>query len=240
MDIIGHIYKITNPTGRIYIGKTTNLKSRLACYRHPSKRLEKQRIISNSINKYGWESHIFEIIDTAPVDKLNELEIHYIKEYNSYYHYNKQIGMNLTHGGEGTHGAKHSNKSRAQIAKFRTGTKHTDETKAKMRQAKLGTVGNFTGCKVTDETKLKISQANKGKLPSQQTIENRNNTRLKKLLDKHISILQIDPNTQLLIKEWKALPKTIAIELNLDDVAILKCLKNKFKTGGGFIWKYKV
>ena len=109
-----------------------------------------------------------------------------------------------------------------------------------MRQAKLGTVGNFTGCKVTDETKLKISQANKGKLPSQQTIENRNNTRLKKLLDKHISILQIDPNTHLLIKAWKLLPKTIALELNLDDTSILKCLKNKFKTGGGFIWKYKI
>jgi predicted GIY-YIG superfamily endonuclease len=29
-----HIYKITSPSGRIYIGKTTNLKERLKHYKY--------------------------------------------------------------------------------------------------------------------------------------------------------------------------------------------------------------
>ena len=53
MEKIGYIYKITNPKGRIYIGKTTRLNDRISSYRNNHK--SGQKIIERSIEKYGWD-----------------------------------------------------------------------------------------------------------------------------------------------------------------------------------------
>jgi group I intron endonuclease len=55
-----YIYKITNPSGKIYIGSTINIKDRI--YRYKTNRVKSQIKISRSISKYGWENHLFEII----------------------------------------------------------------------------------------------------------------------------------------------------------------------------------
>ena len=84
MEKIGYIYKITNPTGSIYIGKTISLKTRISNYKYCSG-IEKQRILYNSIKKYGWESHIFEIIEeTKDIKILSDSEIFYIKNLNNH------------------------------------------------------------------------------------------------------------------------------------------------------------
>ena len=82
----GHIYKITSPTERVYIGKTTRLKDRISYYRNNNK--GGQKILDSSIEKYGWDQHKFEVIDEAPVDQLNELEIKYIKDFNTFHYDN--------------------------------------------------------------------------------------------------------------------------------------------------------
>lgn len=46
------IYKITSPSGRVYIGQTGLLKKRINAYKHA--RCRKQRKLYNSIVKYGW------------------------------------------------------------------------------------------------------------------------------------------------------------------------------------------
>ena len=79
----GYIYKITSPTNKIYVGKTVNLSTRKSYYR--SNNNKSQKIIYNSIDKYGWDNHIFEVIDTTSIDSLNELEVKYIKELNLNY-----------------------------------------------------------------------------------------------------------------------------------------------------------
>jgi group I intron endonuclease len=90
MEKIGYIYKITSPTGSIYIGKTISLKTRISNYKNCSG-IERQRILYNSIKKYSWESHIFEIIEeTKDIKILSDLEIFYIKKFNSYRHTNEK------------------------------------------------------------------------------------------------------------------------------------------------------
>lgn len=89
----GVIYKITNPNGRVYIGQTVNPKQRFRHYRGLLCRT--QTALYRSFIKYGFDSHIIEIIDDCDVDKLNELEIYYIKVYNSYHD-----GLNCTEGGD--------------------------------------------------------------------------------------------------------------------------------------------
>ena len=95
---MGVIYKITSPTGRIYVGKTKRPKTRVWEYRWRSKK--RKSIVHDSIKGYGWEAHKFEIIEETTDDLLNEREIFWIKELNSFY-LDNQMGMNMTRGGDG-------------------------------------------------------------------------------------------------------------------------------------------
>ena len=87
--MIGTIYKLTSPSGKIYIGQTTNLKDRKRCLYNPNKYYSGHRL-DNAIKKYGIENFkyeiIIQIIDSDKIrlrEKLNELEIFYIEKYNS-------------------------------------------------------------------------------------------------------------------------------------------------------------
>jgi ribonuclease HI len=107
-----YIYKITSPTNKVYIGKTINLKNRISRYKNLN--CIKQRFLYNSLKKYGWDKHKFEIIHTTNKDELSYWERHFIIKFNSFYLYNKK-GMNLTTGGEGNLGHKHSDLSKIKM-----------------------------------------------------------------------------------------------------------------------------
>ena len=68
--IVG-IYKITSPTGRIYIGQAINIQRRWAAYRGNCKSLKRQPILRRSLLKYGAENHQFDIIEYCSEDELN-------------------------------------------------------------------------------------------------------------------------------------------------------------------------
>jgi group I intron endonuclease len=72
MRIIG-IYKITNPTNRIYIGQSIDILNRIKYYRNPNS-CKDQIKLWKSINKYGWDKHKFEIIEECGINKLNDRE----------------------------------------------------------------------------------------------------------------------------------------------------------------------
>lgn len=66
------VYKITSPSGKIYIGSTKNFHKRLASY----KRLDckSQNKLYNSFKKYGFEAHTIEVIEECSLDVLLERE----------------------------------------------------------------------------------------------------------------------------------------------------------------------
>jgi group I intron endonuclease len=66
------IYKIINPSGKIYIGESINIKERWDNY----KRLEckRQRKLYYSLNKYGYDNHIFEILMECKSEDLKYFE----------------------------------------------------------------------------------------------------------------------------------------------------------------------
>ena len=63
------IYKITSPTGCIYIGQSIKLHIRKNQYKNGF--YIGQRKLGNSINKYGWEKHTFEIICECKIEELD-------------------------------------------------------------------------------------------------------------------------------------------------------------------------
>lgn len=74
------IYKITNPSGKIYIGQSVDIKRRFIDYK---KSLKKQQIrLYNSIKKYGYENHIFEVVEECNIESLNERERYWQDFYN--------------------------------------------------------------------------------------------------------------------------------------------------------------
>ena len=95
------IYKITNLNdGKVYIGKSEDLKRRIKTHKLLLKRNKHFNYhLQNAYNKYGEKFFQFDVIHEANDDEdLNILETHYIKQYNAF---NQDYGYNMTTGGEG-------------------------------------------------------------------------------------------------------------------------------------------
>ena len=80
MKKICGIYKITSPSGRVYIGQSIDVYSRLKQYQ--IKDCKKQPKLFNSLVKYGYENHLVEVIEYCTVDFLNEKERFWQDFYN--------------------------------------------------------------------------------------------------------------------------------------------------------------
>jgi len=80
MDI--GIYKWVSPTGRIYVGQSTNIKQRKEWYLSNGISNASMPKLKRSFSKYGIENHLFEVIEYCSIEKLNEREIHWGLFYN--------------------------------------------------------------------------------------------------------------------------------------------------------------
>ena len=136
MKTYGYIYKIISPTNRIYVGKTKNLTDRKSAYKNLH--CKGQKLLYNSFKKYGFENHKMEIIIEGEYsdDELYGFEIYYIGFYNSYHKLN-DLGLNLTLGGEGWRGGKHSDATKEKISKSKKG-KPLTEAQIKQHQSMVG------------------------------------------------------------------------------------------------------
>ena len=68
---------------------------------------------------------------------------------------NDEFLTNLTFGGEGSSGFKHSEEAKQKMSESRKGTKHSEEVKRKMSEARKG-------IKYSEEAKRKMSEAKRG------------------------------------------------------------------------------
>jgi group I intron endonuclease len=74
------VYKITNPSGKIYIGQSVDIDNRFNAYK--KLRCKGQIKLYNSLVKYGWDNHITEIIEECDESKLLERETYWKLYYN--------------------------------------------------------------------------------------------------------------------------------------------------------------
>lgn len=142
------IYKITSPSGKIYIGQSANLQLRF--YYYTMMKCKSQTKLYHSFKKYGFKSHIFEVIHECDPEDLNTLEKYYIDLFQTF---NSRHGLNLRDGG-GNNG-RHSDVTRAKISSSNIGRKRSAQSIENMRRAKIGT-------KLTAEQKIKIGIAHTG------------------------------------------------------------------------------
>jgi group I intron endonuclease len=177
----GYIYKIINPSGKIYIGQTTDLKRRHKEY----ERLyinKSQSKIYNSIKKYGWDKHILEVLEECLLENINLREEYYINLYNSV-----DEGLNICHSGQAiARGRVKDTEWRKKIGESHKGLKHSDETKKLMS---ISNTGKNKGRKITWENK--ISKSKKGKPQSESHKNNRANSKKRSVLRTNITNKEI-------------------------------------------------
>lgn len=231
--MIGTIYKLTSPSGKIYIGQTTNLKDRKRSLYNPNKYYSGHRL-DNAIKKYGIENFKYEIIAQIELEDkfllrkhLDDLEIHYIKKFDSY-----NNGYNMTLGGSGSKGCFQTEESRNKIsekAKGRKGSmlgRHLSEEQRKKvsdyAKTRLGNKNPFYGKTHNQDSKDKIGIAN-GK-----------------------PVIQIDLEGNIISEFRSAREAAISLGKPKANSEILKVCNNyispnnkHYKTALGYKWKFK-
>lgn len=157
------IYKITSPSGKIYVGQSVDIERRFRVYRNP-KSIKQQMAINNSILKYGSENHVFEVIEECNIDLLNERE----RYWQDFYNVLGKNGLNCKLTNTNDRSGKYSEATINKLRIASTGKKHSIETKkilsykASLRKLSPERIESFSKCwkgrKRTDEDKLNKSK----------------------------------------------------------------------------------
>lgn len=183
MKNICGIYKITSPSGKVYIGQGKNIYKRYLSYKNGHSK--NQIKLHNSIQKHGFDSHVFEVIEECNFEQLNIRE----RYWQDFYNVLNDRGLNcvLTYTdevkgviseetrekfkkrmkGEGNpmFGKPHSEATKEKIreaVKDRKGTPHTEEHKQKLSKERAGENHPMYGKKHTEEAKKQMSSSRKG------------------------------------------------------------------------------
>jgi group I intron endonuclease len=147
------IYKITSPSGKIYIGQSIKIESRFKQYKKLS--CKEQTRLYNSFLKYDAKNHIFEVIEECTIDLLNERERYWQEYYNV-------IGL------KGLNCILIKTDSKRKLLSQETKEKLSKSLKGKLSGKKnpmygrVGELNYFYGKKHTDKTKQIISEKNSG------------------------------------------------------------------------------
>lgn len=157
-----HIYKITNAVNRkVYIGQTVQANPKMRWYAHlADARRGKKSYLYDSIRKYGKESFVWEIIDTATsLEELNSKEeywLNFYREKGIVVYNNREAGGNKTHSPKSIERMRAAQKHRHATTKV-GGWKRRDGGPMKGKShPRKGTSGMWN---MSDEAKKKISKA---------------------------------------------------------------------------------
>lgn len=261
---LGYVYKIVNPAGAIYIGSTKSFNKRISFY----KRLDciKQTKVYESLIKYGYESHVIEIICTAPYNELEKKE----RELGIFYNaLDAEMGLNCILPGSGDMKCLQSEEYKERFRKkceLQIANQLSGLTKEKMSK-------NSKRHKPSEETKLKsktklsrpIIQFDKngnyinefestidasvytgiGRSSIKENLNNRSNSaggfiwKFKDGIKKgvnHKKVIQMDMKGNI-TKIHDSLSHA-ARSINVDFTSIRFVAKGLGHTAGGFKWKY--
>ena len=240
------IYKITSPTGKIYIGQSVNIHKRFTRYKNLG--CVNQPRLYNSFIKYGVENHVFEIIEECLFEEMNIRERYWQEHYDVIS--NKGLNCFLQETLEV------KRKLTLDFSKLKSKVITDLNLKKKENIYQYDINGNFLQkWNNTTEIKIKYPDINSNSLSKclnpkykiwnaygyiwkkdEVLTQEELDISIKKInyLNRDKTIIQYDLEGNF-IKEWKSM-KQIYKVLNLQ---VSKCVYGKVSNTIGFIWKYK-
>lgn len=138
---MGALYQISFPNGKSYIGITSKRpERRWAEHRYKTDTNREDRILNRALRKYGADKASFDVLVVADDwQYLTDLERRAIAVFGTF----GSGGYNMTAGGEGALGYRHTPESLAimsatHIGKAHHSVPHSPEARAKMSAARMG------------------------------------------------------------------------------------------------------
>ena len=153
-ETICGIYKITSPSGKVYIGQSRHVLLRWRDHKRDKKAKSK---LFYSLRKHGADAHVFKIIHQLPSD-IDQIILDNYEQL--YMDLHSSCNVNLLNLRQAGSRGKLSEEAKAKLSKSLKGkTPWNKGIKTNHTPWNKGTVGVV---KFSDETKRKISEANKG------------------------------------------------------------------------------
>jgi group I intron endonuclease len=150
-------------SGRVYIGKARNVARRWAEHRRSGLR---GYYLHRALQKHGADQFDWWVVQhCASNDEASAVEIEWIARL-------KSAGVtlfNITDGGDGALGRKHSDETRRKLAEAQRGRRLSDETRRKMSLSRTNP---------SSLTRSKMSKAHKGKKHTNESCQKRAETLL--------------------------------------------------------------
>jgi group I intron endonuclease len=209
------IYKLTSPSGKIYIGQTQCLYLRFRDYRKP----KANEYLMKAILKYGLENISVEILEKdLPLNKLDKREQFYLDILRPF----NDNGYNICKEASTTRGRKRPKDERSKISEF-----------AKTR---IGELNGFYGKTHTEETKKLIGRKSSNKTLTKKHIESFCGAGQDSVKRK---VKMIDAKTNKILKIWDSIKEasdnTNALRSTI--TAVCRGYSGR-KTAGGYKWEY--
>lgn len=164
-----YIYAYENKiTGKIYVGQTVDLQDRDRCH-IKNDGVKDNSLIDKKIKQYGRDNFdlwAISVVDTK--EHADQEEIFWISEIRN--QLGRKMVYNLTDGGDGMSGFKHSEESKRKNSQSHLGRVPANKGKSpskdtlkKMSLGHIGKEGYWIGKTLSEETKIKKSESMKGK-----------------------------------------------------------------------------
>ena len=150
------IYKVTSPTGKVYIGQSVDIEKRFADYRHYSS-CHKQKRLYNSLKAHGATSHCFEVLESCAVEALLERERHWQDNFDAI----GERGLNCRLTAASDRAGKHSAESIALMRLRQQGTNNPNYGKCGVQASTFGrhrTESECAAIKAYQQTRGRIVQ----------------------------------------------------------------------------------
>lgn len=159
------IYRITSPTGKVYIGQSRDMDRRHNVdYKYHN--CINQRKLYASIKYHGWSNHECIVLQELP-DDIDSAILDYMEQ--TIYDWYKELGFDMMNVRKIVRGGwlgKHDESAIDRIRKGNTGKIVSVETREKLSKIHKGKV-------MSQETKRKISESKTGSTQPREAVERR-------------------------------------------------------------------
>ena len=215
------IYKITNTVnGKCYVGQSRDIEARWAKHLSAYKSSPEWELY-RAFKKYGIAAFSFEVVEECTIEELNEREIYWITQYDSF-----NNGYNMTLGGEACNGTNDKT-----VYQYDLSGQFVKEYKSAHDAARENNIQFTNICKVCRGERKTAGGFgwSYDKHDSVQPIKT------KRLGDG--TVLQFTKDGQFVAEYPTAAEADRVTGISRTTIGLV--CKGKGKTAGGFVWKYK-